>query len=446
MDRPHAFRRTDLSLVALLLAGAALAAPAPLGAQAVDSTDADTVASAGSQETIRVYLDCPGWLCDFDYFRRQVGYVSWVRDRNVADVQVLVTEQGTGGGGQKVTLDLIGRDRFQGIERRLTYTSAPSETDSETRAGLLRVLKLGLAGYLARTEAAGQLDLRYTGETEGRASQPSTREDDPWNRWVFEVDAGGGFDKEGRSERFDVDGSLSANRTTRELKIDIGVNGSYSESDFQLGDDSTFTSIQRSYGIQTVVVNSVGPHWSVGGQGSIRHSTERNQELAASGGPAVEYNLFPYSESTRRQLTVLYSVSANAFDYDQRTVFDELSSQRLSHSLNVSLDAQEPWGEVGVSLRGSHYLDNLEQNRVTLFGNAEFQLIQGLSFEVFGVASRVRDQIYLPAEEASREEILVGEREFATDFEYHANIGFSYTFGSIYSSVVNARFDNLGNQ
>ncbi|MFB6240207.1 MAG: hypothetical protein ABEJ46_01335, partial [Gemmatimonadota bacterium] len=129
----------------------------------------------------------------------------------------------------------------------------------------------------------------------------------------------------------------------------------------------------------------------------------------ASGGPAIEWNLFPYSESTRRQFTVLYTVEANTFDYQQETVFGQLSEQRLSHSLNVSLDAQEPWGEVGVSLRGSHYLDNIEQNRVTLFGRAEFQLVEGLSFNVFGVASRVRDQIYLPAEEASREEILVGE-------------------------------------
>lgn len=444
MDRFSPFQ-SELSPIALLVAGAALLAPAALSAQATDTAAANAGALETEQQTIRVYLDCPGWLCDFDYFRRQVGYVSWVRDRNVADVQVLVTQQGTGGGGQRITLDLIGRSQFQGIDRRLTYTSAPSETDTETRDGLLRVLKLGLAGFLARTEAAGQLDLTYEGEAAGGGGdQPSTREDDPWNRWVFEVDMGGGFDQEGRSEQFNVEGSLSANRTTRELKVDIGVNGEYSESEFQLSDDSTFTSIQRSYGVRTVVVNSVGDHWSVGGQGSMRHSTERNQELAVTGGPAIEYNFFPYSESTRRQLTVLYSVSGNAFDYQQETVFEQLSEQRLSHSLDVSLDAQEPWGEVGVSLRGSHYLDEIEQNRVTLSGRAEFQLIQGLSFNVFGVASRVRDQIYLPLEEASREEILVGEREFATDFEYHTRVGFSYTFGSIYSSVVNARFDNLG--
>jgi hypothetical protein len=154
--------------------------------------------------------------------------------------------------------------------------------------------------------------------------------------------------------------------------------------------------------------------------------------------------VFPCAESTRRKCTLLYTLEGKTFDDQQETVFGELSEQRLSHSLNVSLDAQEPWGEVGVSLRGSHYLDNIEQNRVSLFGRAELQLVEGFSFRVFGVASRVRDQIYLPAEEASREEILVGEREFATDFEYHANIGFSYTFGSNYGSVVNARFENLG--
>ncbi|MFB6240208.1 MAG: hypothetical protein ABEJ46_01340, partial [Gemmatimonadota bacterium] len=187
---------------------------------------------------------------DFDYFRRQVGYVSWVRNRQVADVQVLVTEQGTGAGGQKVTLDLIGRGRFEGIERRLTYTAAPTETETETRDGLLRVLKLGLAGFLARTQVARQLDLTYQGEA-GGGRAPSTQED-PWNRWVFEVDMGGGFDKEGRSQSFDLDGSLSANRTTRELKVDVGVSGSYSESQFELTDDSTFTSIQRRYGVRSV--------------------------------------------------------------------------------------------------------------------------------------------------------------------------------------------------
>lgn len=442
MDRsaPH---QPHLSLLALLVAGASLLGPGALTAQVADTAAADSAAPSAAQQTIRVYLDCSRWLCDFDYFRREVGYVSWVRDRNVADVQVLVTEQDTGGGGERITLDLIGRREFEGLERRLDYTSGPSETDAETREGLLRVLKLGLAGYLARTDAAGQLDLTYAGEVEAGGQQQTTPDEDPWKRWVFEVDVGGGFESEGRSERFNVDGSFSANRTTRSLKIDVGVGGRYSESEFTLDDGSTFTSIRRRYGVSSVVVGSVGPHWSVGGQGSVRHSTQRNQEMAASGGPAIEYNLFPYSESTRRQLTVLYAVSGNAFEYDQETVFNQFSEQRLSHRLEVSLDARERWGEVGVSLRGSHFLDNVKHNRVTLFGRTELQLAQGLSFDVFGRASRVRDQIYLPLEEASDEEILVGEREFATDFEYDLRVGFSYTFGSIYSSVVNARLDNL---
>lgn len=432
-------------LPVLLLVAAELSAPAPAAGQAADTALAAGAESPG-QQTVRVFLDCPRWLCDFDYFRRQTGYVSWVRDRKVADIQVLVTRQGTGGGGQRITLDLIGRRQFEGEDRSFSYTAGPTETDAETRRNLLRVLELGLAGYLVRTDLASRLSLEYSGEDVGATGGAErAREEDPWNLWVFEVGFGGGFDRGGRSKRYDLDGFVSANRTTREWKIDVGLRGEYSESEFEIGEDSTFTSIQQEYGAQTVVVNSIGSHWAAGGQLTARHSTERNQDVMTSVGPAVEYNLFPYSESNRRQLTVLYTVGPEIFEFDQVTVFDQRSNQRFSHALDISLDVEETWGELGLSVRGSHFLDNVQQNRLSVSGNGELELVQGLSFNVFANASRIRDQIYLPREEATREEILVGDREFATDFEYNVNVGLSYTFGSIFSGVVNERFDNLGN-
>ena len=54
----------------------------------------------------------------------------------------------------------------------------------------------------------------------------------------------------------------------------------------------------------------------------------------------------------------------------------------------------------------------------------------------------IHDQIHLPREGATREEILLRQRELATDFRYWSFIGLSYTFGSIYSNVVNPRFGN----
>jgi hypothetical protein len=52
----------------------------------------------------------------------------------------------------------------------------------------------------------------------------------------------------------------------------------------------------------------------------------------------------------------------------------------------------------------------------------------------------VRDQIYLPKEDLSDEEILLERRQLATDSRYRVSFGFSYTFGSIFNNIVNPRF------
>ncbi len=422
-------------LAALLVLGL----PAGLAGQQ-EAAAADT---ASVDEVVLVFLDCPHWLCDFDYVRRELPFVTWVRDRQVADVHLLVTEQDTGGGGNLFTLDFIGREDFDGLERRLTVSTDPTESEAEERQELVRVMALGLSTYAAETPAGAGLRVTYEEAGAEETGQRRTRIQDPWNRWVFDVDLGGGYSSEARVTSGSFNGGLSANRTTEEWKIDLGVGGRYSQRRFEVGDGEEFLSIQRDFGFQSLAVKSLGEHWSVGGQGSVRHSTRLNQDLTIRGGPAVEYNVFPYSESTRRQLTFLYAVSGVRFDYDELTVFEETSELRSTQTLNVSLDVQEQWGELNLSLEGLHYLQEIQQNRVTFSGRVELQLVQGLSFDIFGSASRVRDQIYLPAEEASDEEILVGQREFATDFETRVRIGLSYTFGSIYSDVVNPRFDSF---
>ena len=42
--------------------------------------------------------------------------------------------------------------------------------------------------------------------------------------------------------------------------------------------------------------------------------------------------------------------------------------------------------------------------------------------------------------DASLDEVLLRRTELATDFEYSMSLGLSYTFGSVYSNVVNPRF------
>ena len=56
----------------------------------------------------------------------------------------------------------------------------------------------------------------------------------------------------------------------------------------------------------------------------------------------------------------------------------------------------------------------------------------------------MRDQLSLPKEEATEEEILLRLRALKTADNYFGNVGISYRFGSSLNNVVNPRFDNRG--
>ena len=51
----------------------------------------------------------------------------------------------------------------------------------------------------------------------------------------------------------------------------------------------------------------------------------------------------------------------------------------------------------------------------------------------------MKDQIYLPREDISDEDILLERRQLGTDFEYSLDFGLSFTFGSRFNNVVNPR-------
>ena len=68
------------------------------------------------------------------------------------------------------------------------------------------------------------------------------------------------------------------------------------------------------------------------------------------------------------------------------------------------------------------------------------RLMKGLSVRLYGQGSRIRDQLSLPREGATDDEVLLRQSELATQYTYSALLGLSYSFGSIYNSVVNPRF------
>jgi hypothetical protein len=79
---------------------------------------------------------------------------------------------------------------------------------------------------------------------------------------------------------------------------------------------------------------------------------------------------------------------------------------------------------------------------MTFYSSLSLRLTRGLSLIVYGDASMIHDQITLPRAGASNEDILLQRRELETGYDYSMQVGLSYSFGSIYSAVVNTRIDD----
>ncbi|NIP79240.1 MAG: hypothetical protein GWM90_08535, partial [Gemmatimonadetes bacterium] len=70
---------------------------------------------------------------------------------------------------------------------------------------------------------------------------------------------------EEQQNRFEVGARFSANRTTPDWKIDADLDGSYAETEVTLT-DSVYGYQTDSWRSSLLVVRSLSPHWSFGGE------------------------------------------------------------------------------------------------------------------------------------------------------------------------------------
>jgi hypothetical protein len=394
-------------------------------------------------DLVRVFLDCND--CDESYLKKEVTFIDYVRHREDADVHLLVTIQETGGGGAQWTLKFIGLGRHQGADQTLTYNSPQTATPDEIRAGFAEIFKLGLVRYAAQSAIADRLQVTFKKRDGDQATSAGK---DPWNFWVYRLNGNGNFNGEESSKGRSIHGEFQASRTTDAWRTSLETSASYRDSEFVLDDDdgekSTFLSVSRELEASAILVKSLSQHWSLGVMGSAESQTFKNFALRTRMAPGVEYNIFPYSESTRRMLTFEYTIGHDFHRYHETTIFGKLREHLTDHRAEIDLSLRQPWGTANAELQFSQYLNAPSKYSLGLEGGTEIRVFKGFTVNLFGEFSRTRDQIYLPLGAASTEEILLRQRQLLTGYQYYFSFGIGYSFGSIFNNIVNPRFGGGG--
>jgi hypothetical protein len=381
------------------------------------------------KNSANIFIDCES--CDQDYLRDQLTFVNFVREPKDAHVHLLITSQTTGSGGTEYSMLFIGQKEFNGQKDTLTCNARQDATPDEIRKAQVKVIKLGLTRYIAKFPVAGFLEISYN------APQKQAIVEDKWRSWVLQADFGGYASGEDSYDATSLWSSLSAQKVTPDWKIQFEAGNYYTENNYKTYD---FRTIYRENYFTHKAVKSLDNHWSAGEGLSVSTTTYSNSKLFYSIYPVIEYDIFPYDQSTRKQLRILYGVGYEHADYIDTTIFNKIHEGRYGQKLMVSFQIKQKWGSVTMTARSFNYLDNFSLHNLRLQPEVSWRIFKGLSLTLSGTVGWLRDQIYLPKAGQSYEEILLKQKQLATSYFYNTNFGLTYTFGSIYNNVVNPRF------
>jgi hypothetical protein len=407
------------------------------------SLNAQAQAAKTPPSRLRVFIDCQ-YECDTTYLRENITFIEYVRDRATSDLHLLVTTQETGGGGMAWNLKFIGLDYFMGQDRNLAFNTPQTASSDDRRKEFARVFKLGLVGYVAETSVASDLEIGFRKQSESEERKAAKPVRDPWNFWVFRVGMNGNLSGEQSSNSRSYRFNGSAGRTTENWKLNFFANSNTNNSTFKLDNNTTIKSSNDGWNVGSLIVKSLGPKWSYGARTNLSHSSFSNTDRSFGAHPAIEFDFFPYSVSTRRSLTVQYAIGMTNYQYRELTIFDKLKETVPSHTVSTSLGIRAPWGNVGGGVNISEHLNHMDRYRIGMYGNTNVRLFKGFSFDMYANYDKINDQIGLAKGNISEAEVLLQLRQRATGYSYYMGFGVNYSFGSIFNSTVNPRFGGGG--
>ncbi|MBK6949397.1 MAG: hypothetical protein IPH16_16205 [Haliscomenobacter sp.] len=405
---------------------------------------ATVLGQPSSRENLMIYLDCG--QCDGNFIKQEIPQVNYTLDPLRAQVHVLVSVQGLDSGGRIYLFEFIGREKFEGDRFSLEILIDPQNTSLERSEKIVNALKAGLVVFIAQNGDSDHVQVILpvpkpevpAQEDEGSSTEGEQEESGFFNQWIYEVFSNLDWNKETNRSTLNMRYGGNMNYITDQWRIRFNPNFNYIEG-FVRDDEENIQFSRRSNNISSAVIKSLTSHWSVGMFFNWSQNTYTNIKNSYWVSPALEYSIFPYSEAVTKEFTIAYRLGLTDQHYLEETIFLKTQEHLVRQSIDVQLDMRQRWGNVDVQLSASNFFQDWSKNRLNLEADVSFRVIKGLSFNIGGSYILINDQINLRRGDATLEEILLGQRQLATDFESGLNFGMRYTFGALYNNVVNTR-------
>lgn len=385
------------------------------------------------EASANIFLDCR--FCENNYLREAIPYIHYVRNKEDANVHVLVTRMQAANMSSQYTFDFIGKGDLSHIQHQLTFVAPPNSPRQTIREGIATKIETGLLPFWIENGKIKELEIKV----ESKEAEDSVEEKkDKWDNWIFEIGGGGSLSKESNKENFRVWGRIRANRVTEKWRIRNSVYARLDERRFTQG-ETEFSSSIHNRNFNSNVVKSIGEHWAIGGFTYFYGSSYGNVDFGNNSGPAVEFNVFPYKEVNRKELTLTYRVNYHFRDYNETTIFGFDEEGLWNQSLVLYASFTQPWGSFFCRAEGAQLFKDFSQNHLYMESSLKFRIVKGLSIDLRCNYNLINDQRSLPAGDLTIEELLLAQKQLATNYRFSTSIGLSYSFGSIYNDVVNTR-------
>ena len=396
-----------------------------------------STAQENTNEELKIYLDCN--VCDNTFIKQNLGNVQFVRDQGQGDVHLFFLTQNNGSGGRLYEIDFIGKNTFEAINYKVSFSTDTNMTRDDVRKRILEYIKLGLVRYwIEKGTLEGVSVSAPTPEVEEELNK--TEVNDPWNYWVFRVGANGWFNGQESNKSSNVNFNVSAKRVTEKNKFSFRIGFNENKNTFTF-DGEDIVSINSGKNLNVSDVISISNHWSIGAFGNLGTSTFGNYDFYWSFQPAVEFNFFKYEESAKKQLILSYRNGLRYNDYIERSVYAKDDELLWQHSILLGGSIRQEWGNINGEASFDQFLHDTTLNALNFYLGANVRLFKGFNFNVGGNYSITRNQINLPAGNVSLEELLLQQQQLESGYNYWFNVGVSYSFGSIYNTIVNPRFN-----